>query len=310
MTSLTPRVPAVLVEAFTDRPCGGNGAAVVLLDRPLSAEPMQAIARSLNQSETAFLWAHSSGHWLLRWFTPTCEVDLCGHATLAATLALGHWQQLQPEQPLALHSRSGPLAVCLGCADAAAPAQASIVLPSSGLEPAEASPELLAYLDQQLGARPQAFWHSPLGYHVVLLAADAPLATSQWPVESLPLAEQAGLVLMQPLPADEAGSSPQVLGETCDYQLRFLAPGLGIPEDPVTGSAHALVAPWWLEQLGRTTTLGWQCSHRPGGMRCEAVSSGMIRLTGAGHLLWDGTLQLGGSACWPSDQDAWSSLLG
>ena len=324
MTPSPCTLPAVLVEAFTETPCGGNGAAVVLLDRPLPAAPLQAIARSLNQSETAFLWQHPSGGWLLRWFTPTCEVELCGHATLAATLALGHWQRLQPDQDLALHSRSGSLAVRLDgsptvpaapalTAPAPTPAggpRASIVLPSSGLRLEEPSTALLAYLRQHLAVSPQAYWQSPLGYRVVLLAADAPLATAPLPVEDVPLPEQAGLVLMQPLEGKPAGDAPQVLGEPCDYQLRFLAPGLGIPEDPVTGSAHALVAPWWLERLGRTHTVGWQCSHRPGGMRCEAVSSGMIRLTGAGHLLWDGTLQLGANGSSRSDLDGWSSLLG
>ena len=303
-------LPAVLVEAFTETPCGGNGAAVVLLDRPLPAPPLQAIARSLNQSETAFLWQHPSGAWLLRWFTPTCEVALCGHATLAATLALGHWGQLLAGQSLALYSRSGALDVRLGGRAITEPARALIVLPSSGLVPAEAGADLLAYLHQHLGARPEAYWQSPLGYRVVLLAADAPLAAAHLPVEGMPQAVRGGLVLMQPLEGGVAGSPPRVLGEPCDYQLRFLAPGLGIPEDPVTGSAHALVAPWWLERLGRTQTVGWQCSHRPGGMRCEAVSSGMIRLTGAGHLLWDGTLQLGANGSSPSDPDAWSSLLG
>ena len=141
--------PAVLVEAFSASACGGNGAAVVLLEQPLAAAAMQAIARSLNQSETAFLLRHGS-EWLLRWFTPTCEVPLCGHATLAATLALGHWGLLGPGEATSLHSRSGPLAVEL----LPEPGAAAIVLPSSPLIPSTASPELLAYLQQQLGAAP------------------------------------------------------------------------------------------------------------------------------------------------------------
>ncbi len=92
---------AVLVEAFADQPCLGNGAAVVLLDEPREAAWMQAVARSLAQSETAFL-LRDRGHWLLRWFTPTCEVPLCGHATLAALLALAHWEQLGPGESVRL----------------------------------------------------------------------------------------------------------------------------------------------------------------------------------------------------------------
>jgi predicted PhzF superfamily epimerase YddE/YHI9 len=101
----------------------------------------------------------------------------------------------------------------------------------------------------------------------------------------------------------------EVLGEPCRYQLRFLAPGLGIPEDPVTGSAHALVAPWWMERLGCERLGGWQCSHRPGGMVSARHSSGMIRLEGAGHLLWDGTLRLGSSDGYDLDGPTWASLL-
>jgi|694.fasta_scaffold25674_3 PhzF family phenazine biosynthesis protein len=293
--------PAVLVEAFTETPCGGNGAAVVLLEKPLAAAAMQALARSLNQSETAFLLRHPGG-WHLRWFTPTCEVPLCGHATLAATLALGHWGLMRAGESTSLLSQSGPLAVQLGNL----PGTASIVLPSGPLMPAIASAELLGYLDVQLGAVPQAYWESALGYRVVLLPAGAPLQAADLPAQTLPREAWPGLVLMQRIDADPAASEhvPQVLGEACDYQLRFLAPGLGIDEDPVTGSAHALVAPWWLEQLGRQRVHGWQCSDRPGGMVCEAHSSGMIRLSGAGHLLWDGTLQPGCPAfC------AWDDLL-
>lgn len=98
---------AVLIEAFSDGPFGGNGAAVVALTRPMPDAWMQAVAASLRQSETAFL-LHDEGRWLLRWFTPTCEVPLCGHATLAALLALAHWNRLGPGERTCLHSRSGP----------------------------------------------------------------------------------------------------------------------------------------------------------------------------------------------------------
>jgi PhzF family phenazine biosynthesis protein len=275
----------VLVEAFAERPCSGNGAAVVWLRQPLGDAVLQAVASSLKQSETAFL-LRLDEHWLLRWFTPSCEVNLCGHATLAATLALGHWGRLGPGESLALHTRSGPLRVQLA---AGPPAAARIVLPSADLLPAPAGAELRAYLQRQLDAAPEACWHSALNYRVVLLPPQAALASAVLPAAELPAEARSGLVLMQ---AVQPGAAPSVLGRPCHYQLRFLAPGLGIPEDPVTGSAHALVAPWWLRQLGLQEVVGWQCSHRPGGMVCEAASSGMIRLFGAGHLLWDGTLRL------------------
>jgi predicted PhzF superfamily epimerase YddE/YHI9 len=299
------RRPALLVEAFAERACQGNGAAVVWLDRPLADPQLQAIARSLNQSETAFLlrWSGHGGKdpWLLRWFTPTCEMPLCGHATLAALLALGHWGELAPGGQMDLWSRSGPLPVHL---DPSRKEAGAIVLPSSGLTALETPAAVVELLQEWLGEGPQRYWDSPLGYRVALLSTQAPLEGLRLPLDRLPAAERLGLVLMQPL---EGSQRPVVMGRQADYQLRFFAPGLGIAEDPVTGSAHALVAPFWLEQLGGTEVVGWQCSSRSGGMVCGAASSGMIRLCGAGHVLWNGSLNLPGFDTSPTGH-AWSTL--
>lgn len=283
MAAEAPGLRAVLVEAFSAAPFAGNGAAVVLLEQPQSAAWMQALARSLNQSETAFLLEAEQG-WMLRWFTPGCEVELCGHATLAALLALGHWGRLQPGEAISLHSRSGPLAVHL---DPQRPGSGSLVLPSPGLQEAPPPSSLLELLRRQRLGDAEGFWTSALGYGVALLAAEAPLAPMACPAAELGPDLRNGLVLMQPLSA----GAVRLGEEAADYQLRFFAPGLGIAEDPVTGSAHALVAPWWQERLGRPRVVGWQCSDRPGGMVCEVASSGMIRLFGSGHLLWDGILR-------------------
>lgn len=294
-------LPALLIEAFADAPCRGNGAAVVRLSQAADAAWMGRIARSLRQSETAFVlpWGQD---WLLRWFTPTCEVDLCGHATLAALLALGHWEAVAAGDTVRFHTRSGALPVQLAVGQ---PPRGAITLPSSGLQPAPAPEALQRLLRGRLGSEAEAFWRSPLGYAVALLPQGAPLAG---PLALAPLLDgqlRQGLVLMQALAdpsvaaavpispgaaAAAAPEAPRLAGERPDYQLRFFAPGLGIDEDPVTGSAHALVAPWWMERLGRSRVVGWQCSDRPGGMVCEAASSGMIRLIGTGHLLWDGSL--------------------
>jgi predicted PhzF superfamily epimerase YddE/YHI9 len=102
------------------------------------------------------------------------------------------------------------------------------------------------------------------------------------PAAQLQGADRQGLVLMQAA----ANTELRLFDQPCDYQLRFFAPGLGIEEDPVTGSAHALVAPWWMQQLGRDRVIGWQCSPRRGGMLCEQVQAGWVRL-------WDGQLQAG-----------------
>lgn len=282
---------AVLVEAFSDGPGAGNGAAVVHLTEPVSGRWMQAVAGSLRQSETAFLLADGD-RWLLRWFTPACEVPLCGHATLAALLALGYWGAMAPGQELALHTRSGSLAVGLGRSPAAEEAgRGWIALPGGGLEPAVLPPDLDAVLRKRLMGGCEAFWRSRLGYAVALVSARSDLGRLNDLAAELAGDLRGGLVVMQACRSGEGGGeAPRVAGEAADYRLRFFAPGLGIAEDPVTGSAHALVAPWWMQRLGRSRVVGWQCSDRPGGMVCEAGSSATIRLTGSGYLLWDGTL--------------------
>lgn len=294
-------LPAVLVEAFAADPCSGNGAAVVLLDEPLGDGWLQAIARSLNQSETAFL-LQQRRKWCLRWFTPTCEVPLCGHATLAALFALGHWGHLQPGQRCHLLSRSGPLEVVHG----PSACTGQIVLPSGSLKPAAPSCNLVALLRAHLGVKPEAYWNSDLGYRVALLPSGSPLALMRDLAEHLDPQDRGGLVLMLDFDATPRGLRPTVLDRPADYQIRFFAPGLGISEDAVTGSAHALVAPFWQERLGRDTVVGWQCSQRPGGMICELACSGMIRLSGTGHLLWNGTLYGRSDG---SGAGSWSSLL-
>lgn len=280
-------LPALLIEAFSAIPFAGNGAAVVALPQPQDAAWLQAVAGSLRQSETAFLLQAPEG-WMLRWFTPTCEVPLCGHATLAALLALGHWGHLAPGEGTVLHSRSGPLPVTL---QAGPGRRGTLELPGGDLHPDGLPPPLAALLQQHLGCAVEGFWRTDLGYAIALLPAEAPLATMASLAEALEGDLRRGLVLMQP--AAPGRPLPLVEGEPADYQLRFFAPGLGIAEDPVTGSAHALVAGWWQRRLGRHRVRGWQCSDRPGGMVCEGTGSAMIRLVGAGTLLWEGTLWTG-----------------
>jgi predicted PhzF superfamily epimerase YddE/YHI9 len=317
-------LPAVLVEAFSETPRGGNGAAVILLREAASAAWMQRVAGSLKQSETAFLLPRGAV-WSLRWFTPTQEVPLCGHATLAALLALGHWRQVPPGGSTVFHTRSGPLAVGLQPPTEAAASTplGQLELPCFPLEPLPSPEGLLVVPREGPRLTPEAGWRSSLGYQVVLLSPGAPLAQLQGMAAGLPESARDGLVLMQALPATGEGV-PQVAGQRADYQLRFFAPGLGIDEDPVTGSAHALVAPYWMARLQRPRVVGWQCSDRPGGMVCEAGSSGMIRLTGSGHVLWEGTLRvepedgfaplaLGGLPACPSASEAsreWQQACG
>ena len=260
---MTLRVAAV--DAFTATPLGGNGAAVVWLDQPAEAPWMQQVAAEFNQSETAFLWQFGKD-WFLRWFTPSCEVQLCGHATLAAILALHYWKQHPTGQPQLLHTRSGPLRV-----EVLTETSAAIDLPCAGLKPRSHEPWMERF-------EPLQQWTSDLGYGVLLLNSNIDLHQLNPDDACWANTKESAWVLMKP----SAGTS--------DYQLRFFAPGLGLREDPVTGSAHALVAPWWCQHLSQSVVSGWQPSHRPGGLCCEPLSNGMIRVSGEGVILWDGVL--------------------
>ena len=280
----------LLVEAFADGPCRGNGAAVVRLEAPLADSTLQGLATSLNQSETAFLWRHD-GRWMLRWFTPTREVPLCGHATLAACVALGHWGLLEPLEPIHLFTRSGPLPVQLYPTAPGKLTTAQIELPTGELGAGECPGYLERLLLDALGSPPQSFWRSKLGYAVVLVEPSCQLNTMASLASQLEDQEGQGLVVMQAVGAD-AEQRPMVLDRQADYQLRFFAPGLGIPEDPVTGSAHALVSPYWMQICSRSDVVGWQCSPRPGGMVCERVEGDRIQITGSACRLLEGTINL------------------
>ena len=150
------------IDAFSTEPLGGNGATVVLLEQPAESLWMQRLAAEFNQSETAFLWSNQ-GLWYLRWFTPSCEVELCGHATLAASLALHHWQQLPIGTAQQLQTRSGALRVELQSSTSAA-----IDLPSGGLKPRSKEPWMQPF-------QPLQQWTSDLGYGVLLLDGSADL---------------------------------------------------------------------------------------------------------------------------------------
>lgn len=298
-------LPLLLVEAFASGSHQGNGAAVVALEAPACPIWMQAVAASLRQSETAFVLPWGEG-WAIRWFTPTCEVDLCGHATLAATLALHHWGSLNPGETTVFQSRSGPLIVSLPGGDPAMdPPMAAIELPSPLMQACPLPEELEELLQQRLACGAERCWSSSLGYTVALLDSRADFLALDGLAERLPQSCRSGLVLMQAQDCSPPGG-PLIEGHPPDYQLRFFAPGLGIPEDPVTGSAHALVAPYWLDRLGRPAVRGWQCSPQGGGMVCEQARAGVIRLRGPGRVLLEGQLAWGEQVC---DPEAWSRLF-
>lgn len=230
------------VDAFTDRVFGGNPAAVV----PLSAWPddffLQAIAEENNLSETAFFIPAEKG-FMLRWFTPVREVDLCGHATLAAAHVI--FEILGYAKPvITFETRSGELFVSK---------KGKLLVmdfPASMPTPCDFS-EILA---QGLGHRP-----------VETLAADDYLAV--FDSESTVRAITPDQALLGKL--DLRGVIVTAPGTDVDFVSRFFAPKFGIPEDPVTGSAHCQLAPYWAKRLGKNILSAKQVSRRGGNIFCE-----------------------------------------
>jgi len=242
------KLPLFWIDAFADRVFAGNPAAVV----PLSAWPddalLQRIAFENGLSETSFFVRTGDARFHLRWFTPAVEVDLCGHATLAAAHVLFH-ELGEPGARLTFDSRSGPLAVTRR-AD--------------------------GRLELDFPARPAAPAGAPAGLAAGLGRAPVHVARSErmW----LCVYERAGDVLaLRPDHAGLARLTPGRIiatapGDDCDFVSRFFAPDAGIAEDPVTGSAHCTLVPYWSARLGKTSLHARQVSARGGELWCELVA--------------------------------------
>jgi len=247
--------PFTQVNAFTDRPFAGNPAAVCLLPAARDAEWMQLVAREMNLAETAFL-VRENRDFQLRWFTPMCEVDLCGHATLASAHALWEGGHLASNQAGRFQTRSGLLT--------AERRDGLIWLDFPSTPPTPAEPP--ADLSHGLGVPLRYVGRTPFDYLVEVdgEAAVRELAPDLTALGRLPVR---GVIV-----TGRAESSGQ------DFVSRFFAPAAGIPEDPVTGSAHCALAPYWAGQLGRSGLVGYQAS----------VRGGMVRVQLAGHRVWLG----------------------
>jgi PhzF family phenazine biosynthesis protein len=258
-----------LVDAFTDRPFAGNPAAVCLLDGHPDAAWMQAAAAEMNQAETAFVRPRPDGDWDLRWFTPTVEVELCGHATLASAHVLWESRRVPAATPVRFHTKSGVL-TCTNRdgriemdfpAEPAAPIQA----------PAE---EAFA-----LGAAPTFVGRNRMDMLVVLGSA----------AEVRALAPDLGLVAKIPARGVivTAGSDTP----DADFVSRFFAPQSGVAEDPVTGSAHCCLGPYWRGVLGKDELVGRQVSKR-GGTVLVRVAGDRVILGGTAVTVVEGELRV------------------
>lgn len=269
-----------IIDAFTDRPFAGNPAAVCLLDGDAWPDEgwMRRVAAEMNLSETAFahpLPAGAGADWALRWFTPTVEANLCGHATLATAHAL-HGDGAT-DGTVRFGSRSGVLV-------AHAHQDGSITLDFPAAPAAEAPvPDGLA---DALGATPEAAYGTgALGDLLVVLADEATVRALTPDVAALAgLADRDGV---RGFIVTAAASDPR---RGYDFVSRFFAPAQGIPEDPVTGSAHTALAPYWSARLGRDALTGLQASARTGLVR-TAVHGDRVHLTGRAVTVLDGTLQ-------------------
>jgi PhzF family phenazine biosynthesis protein len=237
--------PLFQVDAFASGPFTGNPAAVCLLDAPADPAWMQAVAAEMNLSETAFVNAldGEAGRFGLRWFTPTVEVDLCGHATLATAHVLWETRRLTATVAARFETRSGVLTATRAGDDVALDFPAD---PVAGTEP---DPDLL----EAIGLRDAVASTGRIGW--VLEVPDERTVRDARPDFTRLAAFDIAVLTAR---ADDA---------SYDFVSRCFGPKFGIDEDPVTGSAHCALGPYWAERLGKTELTGYQASARGGVVR-------------------------------------------
>ena len=273
------RIPVSQVNAFTARPFRGNPAAVCVLQPTMpvpDTQLRQAIAAEMNLSETAFVEWRPDGPLGLRWFTPEVEVDLCGHATLASAYTLWHEGYLPWDQPIEFQTRSGIL-TCVGMETREGQPQIQLDFPALPWEVQDAP----AGLADALGVIPLKVVRSSMD---LLVQIDSEQEVKDCRPDFAALAQLPirGLIL--------TAASQQ---EDLDFISRFFAPGVGIPEDPVTGSAHCLLGPFWQQQMGKDSFSAFQASKR-GGHIDLTVAGNRVLLRGQAERVWKGELELPG----------------
>lgn len=257
------------VDAFTDRLFAGNPAAVLVLEEWLSDEVMLAIAQENNLPETAYLRPRADGDWDLRWFAPALEVDFCGHATLASAHVL--FRHHEVTGPIRFHTRVGVLRVS-DTADGY-----RLDLPRLPPEPLDRLPDTI----RGGFAEPPAAICRNFENIFVDLGTSASVRAFQPDLTAIARMGRTGLVVTGKGAADECA----------DFVSRYFAPGAGIPEDPVTGSIHATLVPYWAEKLNRTRLTAFQASPRGGWIGCEDLED-RVYLTGRAITYMEGTLFL------------------
>jgi PhzF family phenazine biosynthesis protein len=257
------------VDAFTDRPFAGNPAAVCVLPEPRDEGWMQNVAREMNLSETAFLLRREDG-FDLRWFTPAVEVDLCGHGTLASAHILWEVGLLDVEEQARFHTRSGLLTA------ERKGEEIELNFPATPDEPADAPPGL----GEALGVSFNYIGRSTFDY---LVEVD-----SEEVVRNL----RPDFTLLRTLSIRGIMVTSVATSPGYDFVSRFFAPGAGIDEDPVTGSAHCCLGPYWSRKLGKETFVAYQASERGGVVRVR-LAGDRVYLGGRAVTVLRGELTVG-----------------
>jgi len=264
------RLPLYQVDAFASEVFRGNPAAVCPLDAWLPDDTMARIAEENNLAETAFLVRTAPARYDLRWFTPTVEMDLCGHATLATAFVL-HERLGQGSSPITFDTRSGPLVVTREDDGY------TLDFPARRPTRLAVDPEVTA----AIGREPLELWRARDYLAVYSTEAEVrAIAPDFGRVQAL-----GAFAVIVTAPADAA------LSPGADFVSRFFAPGAGVPEDPVTGSAHCTLVPYWADRLQRATLEARQVSRRGGALRC-VLDGDRVRMTGTAVCYLEGTISI------------------
>ena len=260
------RLPIYQVDAFTDRLFGGNPAAVCPLQAWLPDETMQAIAAENNLAETAFFVPEGAGY-ALRWFTPTVEVDLCGHATLAAGHVVFRFIEPRRDGVSFRTMKTGTLVV------SRSGDMLAMDFPARPAAPVEPPPDLLA----ALGGAPREVLRAR--DHLVVYGSAAEVAALDPDLAALAKVDCWAAIATAP---GEDG---------IDFVSRFFAPAQGVPEDPVTGSSHCTLVPYWAGRLGKTKLEARQLSRRGGALSC-ALDGDRVSIAGRAVLYLEGQIEV------------------
>jgi PhzF family phenazine biosynthesis protein len=244
------------VDAFTSQPFRGNPAGVCPLPEPAAEKWMQQLAAEMNLSETAFLVRQAEG-FNLRWFTPAAEVDLCGHATLASAHILWETDVLAEGETARFHTRSGLLTA------SKSRDWIEMDFPAKPEQAAAPPPGML----EALGVEAVYIGRSQFDY-LVVVKDEGTVRNVQPDMGRLKVVDARGIIV-----------TSRADGNEYDFVSRFFAPAVGVPEDPVTGSAHCCLAPYWSQHLGKREFTAYQASARGGVVRC-AVQGERVLLAG------------------------------